>query len=140
MIAIRVCPTCKRKFEARVGEPQTYCEECLELKTMSESSVCSWFFDDNDFDDDFDISEAGKEEKAETQEGKQSRQVFDLIPPRKEKTRRMDNAFFQENVPEEVRTAMADAAAKVKAGELTVKSYYDFADEAEFNAFVEAAK
>lgn len=37
MIAIRVCPTCKRKFEARVGEPQTYCEECLELKTMSES-------------------------------------------------------------------------------------------------------
>lgn len=56
MIAIRVCPTCKRKFEARVGEPQTYCEECLELKTMSESSVCSWFFDDNDFDDDFDIS------------------------------------------------------------------------------------
>lgn len=73
-----------------------YCEECLELKTMSESSVCSWFFDDNDFDDDFDISEAGKEEKAETQEEKQSRQVFDLIPPRKEKTRRMDNAFFQE--------------------------------------------
>lgn len=42
MIAIRVCPTCKRKFEARVGEPQTYCEECLELKTMSDSSVCSW--------------------------------------------------------------------------------------------------
>ena len=39
MIAIRVCPTCKRKFEARVGEPQTYCEECLELKTMSDSSV-----------------------------------------------------------------------------------------------------
>ena len=65
MIAIRVCPTCKRKFEARVGEPQTYCEECLELKTMSESSVCSWFFDDDDFDDDFDISEAGKEEKAD---------------------------------------------------------------------------
>lgn len=96
MIAIRVCPTCKRKFEACVGEPKTYCEECLELKTMSESSVCSWFFDDDDFDDDFDISEAGKEEKAETQEGKQSRQVFDLIPPHKEKTRRMDNAFFQE--------------------------------------------
>lgn len=70
--------------------------KCLELKTMSESSVSSWFFDDDDFDDDFDISEAGKEEKAETQERKQSRQVFDLIPPHKEKTRRMDNAFFQE--------------------------------------------
>lgn len=96
MIAIRVCPTCKRKFEARVGEPQTYCEKCLELKTMSESSVCSWFFDDDDFNDDFDISEAGKEGKAETQEGKQSRQVFDLIPPHKGKTRRMDNAFFQD--------------------------------------------
>ena len=52
----------------------------------------------------------------------------------------VDNAFFRENVPEEVRTAISDAAAKVKAGELTVKSYYDFADEAEFNAFVEAAK
>ena len=73
MIAIRVCPTCKRKFEARVGEPQTYCEECLELKTMSDSSVCSWFFDDDDFDDDFDISEAGKEEKAETHSAAQGK-------------------------------------------------------------------
>lgn len=52
----------------------------------------------------------------------------------------VDNAFFQENVPEEIRTAMSDAAAKVKAGDLKVKSYYDFADEAEYNAFVEAAK
>ena len=39
-----------------------------------------------------------------------------------------------------IRTAMSDAAAKVKAGDLKVKSYYDFADEAEYNAFVEAAK
>ena len=52
----------------------------------------------------------------------------------------VDNAFFQENVPEDVRNAMADAAAKVKAGELTVKSYYDFADESEYLAFVDAAK
>lgn len=92
MIAIRVCPTCKRKFEARVGEPQTYCEECLELKTMSESSVCSWFFDN----DDFDIPESKENEKAEAQETKQSRQVFDLIPPYKRKAKRMGNAFFQE--------------------------------------------
>lgn len=94
MIAIRVCPTCKRKFEARVGEPQTHCEECLELKTMSESSVYSWFFDNDDFDDDFDIPES--EEKAEAQETKQDKQVSDLIPPYKRKTKRMDNAFFQE--------------------------------------------
>lgn len=96
MIAIRVCPTCKRKFEARVGEPQTYCEECLELKTMSESSVCSWFFDNDDFDDDFDIPESEEKEKAEAQETKQNKQVSDLIPPYKRKAKRMDNAFFQE--------------------------------------------
>ena len=52
----------------------------------------------------------------------------------------VDNDFFKANVPEDLRNAMADAAAKVKAGELEVKSYYDFADEAEYEAFVAAAK
>lgn len=70
MIAIRVCPTCKRKFEARVGEPQTYCEECLELKTMSESSVCSWFFDDDDFDDRFRYLRSWKRRKGGDTRGK----------------------------------------------------------------------
>ena len=52
----------------------------------------------------------------------------------------VDNAFFQENVPEDLRNAMAEAAAKVKSGELEVKSYYDFADESEYLAFVDSAK
>ena len=52
----------------------------------------------------------------------------------------VDNAYFQEKVPQDLRDAMADAAAKVKSGELEVKSYYDFADEAEYLAFVDAAK
>jgi len=63
---------------------------------MSESSVCSWFFDNDDFDDDFDIPESEEKEKAEAQETKQNKQVSDLIPPYKRKTKRMDNAFFQE--------------------------------------------
>ena len=51
----------------------------------------------------------------------------------------VDNEFFQENVPEEVRTAMEDAKAKIASGELVPKSYFDFADENEFNEFVKAA-
>ena len=52
----------------------------------------------------------------------------------------VDNDFFKTNVPEDLRNAMADAAAKVKAGELEVKSYYDFASEADYLAYVDAAK
>lgn len=52
----------------------------------------------------------------------------------------VDNDFFKANVPEDLRNAMADAAAKVKAGSLDVKSYYDFASEAEYLAYVDAAK
>jgi len=52
----------------------------------------------------------------------------------------VDNDFFKENVPEDLRNAITDAAAKVKSGELEVKSYYDFADEAEYMAFVDSAK
>lgn len=52
----------------------------------------------------------------------------------------VDNAFFQEKVPQELRDAMASVADKVKSGELKVKSYFDFADEAEYKAYVEAAK
>ncbi len=52
----------------------------------------------------------------------------------------VDNAFFQEKVPQELRDAMAGVADKVKSGELKVKSYFDFADEAEYKAYVEAAK
>ena len=51
----------------------------------------------------------------------------------------VDNEFFQANVPEDVRTAMEEAKTKIAAGELTVKSYYDFADDTEFNAYVQDA-
>jgi basic membrane protein A len=52
----------------------------------------------------------------------------------------VDNDFFAANVPEDVRTAMAEVSTKVKSGELTIKSYYDFASEAEFIAYRDAAK
>lgn len=52
----------------------------------------------------------------------------------------VDNEFYQANVPEDVRTKVAEAAEKIAAGEIDVKSYYDFADDAEYNAYVESAK
>ena len=50
----------------------------------------------------------------------------------------VDNEFFQANVPAEVREKMAETNAKILAGEMTVKSYFDFADEAEYQAFLGA--
>lgn len=44
----------------------------------------------------------------------------------------VDNAFFQEHVPQEIRDKMAESQKKILAGEITVKSYYDFASEAEY--------
>lgn len=52
----------------------------------------------------------------------------------------VDNAYFQEKVPAEVRDAMAKAAADVKSGALKVKSYFDFAAESEYDAYLESAK
>ncbi len=52
----------------------------------------------------------------------------------------VDNAFFQEKVPQDLRDEMAGVAEKVKSGELKIKSYFDFADEAEYKAYVDAAK
>lgn len=51
----------------------------------------------------------------------------------------VDNEFFQANVPEDIRTAMDEAAAKIASGEIDVKSYYDFADETEYTEFVGSA-
>ena len=31
MIAIRVCPICKKAFEGKVGVPKVYCDECTML-------------------------------------------------------------------------------------------------------------
>ena len=50
----------------------------------------------------------------------------------------VDNEFFQANVAEEIRNKMAESNEKILAGELDVKSYYDFKDEAEYEAFLNA--
>ena len=50
----------------------------------------------------------------------------------------VDNEYFQANVPQEVRDKMAATNDKILAGEMEVKSYYDFADEAEYKAFLSA--
>ena len=35
MIAIRVCPICKKVFEGRVGVPKVYCDECTMLEDFA---------------------------------------------------------------------------------------------------------
>ena len=49
MIAIRVCPICKKKFEGRVGVPKVYCDDCTitqDLVATDEAvKESSWFFD-----------------------------------------------------------------------------------------------
>ena len=50
----------------------------------------------------------------------------------------VNNEYFQANVPQEVRDKMAATNDKILAGEMEVKSYYDFADEAEYQAFLGA--
>lgn len=52
MIAIRVCPICKKKFEGRVGVPKVYCDDCMitqDIAAMDEAvKESSWFFDGDD--------------------------------------------------------------------------------------------
>lgn len=47
MIAIRVCPICKKVFEGRVGVPKVYCDECTMLEDFATSDEAreqsSWF-------------------------------------------------------------------------------------------------
>ena len=50
----------------------------------------------------------------------------------------VDNEFFQENVPQEVRDKMAESKEKIASGELEVQSYYDFADESEYQALLDS--
>ncbi len=52
----------------------------------------------------------------------------------------VDNDFFKANVPEDLQAEMAGVADKVKSGELKIKSYFDFASEAEYMDYVNAAK
>lgn len=50
----------------------------------------------------------------------------------------VDNEFFRENVPEDVRNKMTEAQEKIINGEITVKSYYDFSGEAEYQALLDS--
>ncbi|MBR0385064.1 MAG: BMP family ABC transporter substrate-binding protein [Erysipelotrichaceae bacterium] len=52
----------------------------------------------------------------------------------------VDNDFFKANVPQELRDEMAKAFEDAKAGTLTVKSYFDFASDAEYDAYLNSAK
>ena len=52
----------------------------------------------------------------------------------------VNNDFFKANVPAEVQDAMAKAAEAVKNGDKDVKSYFDFASEDDFNAYVASAQ
>ena len=52
MIAIRVCPICKKVFEGRVEVPKVYCDECTMLEDFAASDEAreqsSWFFEDSE--------------------------------------------------------------------------------------------
>lgn len=50
----------------------------------------------------------------------------------------VDNDFFRQHVPEELRTEMEESKKKIAAGEVKVKSYYDFKDEAEYRAMLDS--
>ena len=50
----------------------------------------------------------------------------------------VDNDFFRENVPQEIRDKMAESQKKILNGEITVKSYYDFANEAEYQQLLDS--
>ena len=51
-----------------------------------------------------------------------------------------DNDYYEANTPDELKAQIAEASEKIKSGELKVKSYYDFADDTEYNAYVESLK
>ena len=55
MIAIRVCPICKKVFEGRVGVPKVYCDEFTMLEDFATSDDAreqsSWFFEDSEKED-----------------------------------------------------------------------------------------
>ena len=51
-----------------------------------------------------------------------------------------DNDYYEANTPDELKAQIAEASEKIKSGELKVKSYYDFANDTEYNAYVESVK
>lgn len=65
MIAIRVCPICKKVFEGRVGVPKVYCDECTMLEDFAASDEAreqsSWFFEDFEDSEDSGMHETEQE-------------------------------------------------------------------------------
>ena len=51
----------------------------------------------------------------------------------------VDNDFFRATVPADVVENISSIAAKVVSGEMSVKSYFNFDDETEFNTFLQEA-
>lgn len=50
----------------------------------------------------------------------------------------VENDFFKEHVPQEIRSRMEEAQRKIADGEIKVKSYYDFKDESEYQALLDS--
>ena len=50
----------------------------------------------------------------------------------------VENDFFVKNVPEEVRTKMKETQDKIISAEIKVKSYYDFANESEYQSLLDS--
>ncbi|NLL71613.1 MAG: BMP family ABC transporter substrate-binding protein [Epulopiscium sp.] len=50
----------------------------------------------------------------------------------------VENDFFVKNVPEEIRTKMKETQDKIISGEIKVKSYYDFANESEYQSLLDS--
>ena len=50
----------------------------------------------------------------------------------------VDNDFFEATVPEELRAVMTESKEKIASGELKAKSYYDFANEDEYQKLLDS--
>lgn len=50
----------------------------------------------------------------------------------------VDNDFFEQQVPEDLKMEMVSAKKKIADGEVKVKSYYDFKDEAEYQTMLDS--
>ena len=70
MIAIRVCPICKKAFEGRVGVPKVYCDECTMLSDYAAigtaRSQAAWFFEDFGDEDEREDEKHESEQETDT--------------------------------------------------------------------------
>lgn len=70
MIAIRVCPICKKAFKGRVGVPKVYCDECTMLSDYAAMdtarSQAAWFFEDFGDEDEREDEKHESEQETDT--------------------------------------------------------------------------